>query len=95
MVRQPAPPPLSRYPLDRLGEASVHRQELCPKGPGRFATTPPTAPPNPFPLGRGFGCLEVGGAGAPNPGSNASQTRWSNTELQRAPYAGRFRRRGR
>jgi hypothetical protein len=41
--------PLSRYPLDRLSEASVHRQESFPKGPGRFATSPPTGPPQPLP----------------------------------------------
>jgi len=41
--------PLSSQPLDRLGEASVHRQESFPKGPGRFATAPPTAPPQPLP----------------------------------------------
>ena len=59
--------PLSRQPLDRLSEASVHRQELCPKGPGRFATTPPAAPP-PLPPRPGFGCLQGDGAGTPNPG---------------------------
>ena len=48
-MRKPAPAPLSRYPLDRLGEASVHRQESFPKGPGRFATAPPTAPPQLLP----------------------------------------------
>ena len=95
MVRQPAPPPLSRYPLDRLGEASVHRQELCPKGPGRFATTPPTAPPTPSPSGAVSVVCRLAALARRIPVGNASQKRWSNTELQRAPYAGRFRRRGR
>ena len=41
-----------RLSVRPTSEASVHRQELCPKGPGRFSTTPPTAPPpTPSPSG--------------------------------------------
>ena len=91
-VRHTAPPPLSRYPLDRLSEASVHRQESFPQGPGHSAHR---APPNPFPLGPVSVVCRATALARRIPVGNASQTRWSSTELQRTPYGGRFRRRGR